>query len=51
MVSGEMHINRDRSTALPKYLQDEIVDSMGEATPRGYEDLLKGYYQKLADTK
>jgi len=51
MVSGQMHINRDRSVALPNYLQDEIVDAMGEATPKGYEDLLKGYYQRLAETK
>jgi len=50
-LKGEMRINRDRSANLPNYLQDEIIDAMGDATPQGYEDLLKGYYQKLSEAK
>lgn len=50
-LKGEMRINRDRSAGLPNYLQDEIIDAMGDATPQGYEDLLKGYYQKLSEAK
>ena len=51
MLRGEMLVNRDRSSGLPAHMQDEIIDAAGEATPRGYEDLLKGYYQSLSEAK
>ena len=51
MLKGEMRVNRDRSSSLPKHMQDEIIDAAGEATPRGYEELLKGYYQSLSEAK
>ena len=50
-LKGEARVNRDRSIGLPNYLQDEIVDAMGEVTPKGYEELLKGYYQRLSQAK
>ncbi len=51
MLRGEMRVNRDRSSGLPKHMQDEIIEAAGEATPRGYEALLKGYYESLSQTK
>ncbi len=51
MLQGEMRVNRDRSAGLPKFMQDEIIDAAGEPTPRGYEELLKGYYESLSEAK
>ncbi len=50
-LAGEANINIDRSAALPSFLQDEIIDAMGDAPPKGYEDLLKKYYENLSKTK
>jgi hypothetical protein len=50
-LDGEVNVNVDRSAALPAYLQDEIIDAMGDAPPKGYEDLLKKYYENLSKTK
>jgi hypothetical protein len=50
-LDGEVNVNVDRSTALPAYLQDEIIDAMGDTPPKGYEDLLKKYYENLSKTK
>jgi len=51
MLKGEIRVNRDRSAGLPSHMQDEIIDAAGEPTPRGYEDLIKGYYQALSEGK
>ena len=51
MLKGEIRVNRDRSAGLPSHMQDEIIDAAGEPTPRGYEALLKGYYQTLSEGK
>ena len=50
-LAGEANVNIDRSAALPSFLQDEIIDAMGDAPPKGYEDLLKKYYENLSKTK
>jgi hypothetical protein len=50
-LDGEVNVNIDRSAALPAFLQDEIIDAMGDAPPKGYEDLLRKYYENLSKTK
>lgn len=50
-LDGEVNVHIDRSAALPTFLQDEIIDAMSETPPKGYEDLLKKYYENLSKTK
>ena len=50
-LKGETRVHRDRSLGLPTRIQDQIVDAMGDVTPKGFEDLLKGYYQALSKTE
>jgi hypothetical protein len=47
-LSEQVVVNRDRSQALPNKMQDQILDAMGGASPKGYEELLKGYFQALS---
>jgi hypothetical protein len=47
-LGEQVRVNRDYSTALPKYLQDEILDASQSGTPRGYEKLLKDYYKSIS---
>ncbi|MBI3829741.1 MAG: hypothetical protein HY291_09505 [Planctomycetes bacterium] len=47
-TEGVSRIARDGSPNLPRGVQDEILDALsGENAPKGYEDLLKGYYDGL----
>jgi len=50
-LKGELAINTDRSVGLPNFLQDEMINAMADTPPRGYEDLLKKYYEKLSTAK
>ncbi len=47
-VAGIAAINRESAAPMPRQLQDEILDAVsGEAAVKGYEDLLKAYYESL----
>ncbi len=48
VVGHNLVIRKDNSLVLPGSLQEQIMDSAGGKTPRGYEGLLKGYYESLA---
>ena len=50
-IGDQLKVNRDWSSKLPTKVQDEILDSMGGKAPRGYEDLLKSYYESLSRTE
>ena len=50
IAKGEARVNRDLSR-VGSNLQDEIIQAPGEQMPRGYEELLNGYYQVLSKTK
>jgi len=50
-IGDQLKVNRDWSSKLPTKVQDEIIDSMGGKAPRGYEDLLKSYYESLSRTE
>lgn len=51
LLKGEIAIKKDRSVALPSYLQDEMIQAKGESAPAGYDDQLKKYYEILSDAK
>jgi hypothetical protein len=47
-ATGVARIARDGAPNLPRSVQDEVLDALsGENAPKGYEDLLKGYYDSL----
>lgn len=50
-LAGEVRINRDRSVGLPPELQEEIMDAAGEPSPGAYDDLLRAYFQVLAQPR
>ncbi len=47
-ILGEAAIRADRAAGLPRELQREIMDALDAGLPKGYEDLVKAYYEKLA---
>ena len=47
-VLGEAEVRADRAAALPRELQREILDALDSGLPKGYEDLVKAYYERLA---
>jgi hypothetical protein len=47
-LKDQIQVNKDYSSALPNYLQDEILDATEGGTPRGYEKLLKDYYKSIS---
>jgi len=51
VVSNDLVINKDNSLILPKGLQDDIMDGAQGRAPRGYDKLLKGYYESLSSSK
>jgi len=50
-LAGEWLIRKDRSVTLPGPLQEEIRDSLSKPCPKGYEELLRRYYQALSEAK
>ena len=50
-VNDQVRINRDWSSRLPTQVQKEILDSTDGKPPRGYEDLLKSYYEALSKSE
>ncbi len=47
-LEDQVRINKDYSSPLPDYLQDEILDATEGPAPRGFEQLLKDYYKSLS---
>jgi hypothetical protein len=50
-LQGEMSVHQERGLGLPKHMQDEIINAIDEEAPKGYEELLRGYYESLCKTK
>ncbi|MHB1556141.1 MAG: hypothetical protein ACYC61_01545 [Isosphaeraceae bacterium] len=48
-LSGESLVRRDQTPNLPADIQKEILGSMREPSPRGWEDLNRHYFERLAD--
>lgn len=49
-MSGEFQVRQDTSENLPSDIQKEILGSMSEPTPAGWEDLIRQYFQRLSET-
>jgi hypothetical protein len=49
LLSGEVRIRRDASAALPNEVQKDVLDALEKPMPRGYEEYLKRYYQRLSE--
>ncbi|MHC4712279.1 MAG: hypothetical protein ACYTAN_03280 [Planctomycetota bacterium] len=48
VIAGDIRIRTDTSQALPAGLREEIIDGASGRPPRGYDHLLKGYYESLS---
>lgn len=46
-VGGEFEIKRDTTVNLPQDIQKEILGSVQEPAPQGWEEIVRGYYQRL----
>jgi hypothetical protein len=51
LLAGEIEIRKDRGAALPKEIEDQVLDAMQKDAPRGFEEYLKHYYQRLSEGK
>ena len=51
VVARNIIIKKDKSLVLPKGLQEEIMDGARGQAPRGYDLLLRGYYESLSVSK
>lgn len=51
MVKRELTVRNDPTATLPPEIQREILDSTDLAVPPEYEDLVRKYYESLAETE
>ena len=51
LLQGEVRIRKDASASLPNEVQKDVLDALEKPMPRGYEDYLKKYYERLNETK
>jgi len=49
-VAGEFQVRQDASENLPSDIQKEILGSMSEPAPAGWEDLIRDYFRRLSET-
>jgi hypothetical protein len=47
-TAGECEVRQDQSTNLPAEIQQEILSSVQEPSPQGWEELNRLYFQRLA---
>lgn len=47
-LGGEYQLRQDQTTSLPEDIQKELLGSMGDPTPPGWESLTRQYFQRLA---
>lgn len=46
-VGGEFEVKRDTTVNLPQDIQKEILGSVQEPAPPGWEEIVRGYYRQL----
>jgi len=49
LLTGEVRIRKDTSAAVPNEVQKGVLDALEKPMPRGYEEYLKRYYERLSD--
>lgn len=47
LLTDGLDVKTDTTTAMPKYIRDDIADAMNEKLPAQYKDALEQYYKKL----
>ncbi len=47
-LGGELEIRKDATASVPQDVQKEILGSMTESSPRGWEDLNRRYFERLS---
>ena len=49
LLNGEVRIRKDSSAAIPNEVQKGVLDALEKPMPKGYEDYLKKYYERLSE--
>jgi len=49
LLSGEVRIRKDTSAAVPNEVRKDVLDALEKPMPRGYEEYLKRYYERLSE--
>ena len=49
LLGGEVRIRHDTSAAIPTEVQKDVLDALEKPMPRGYEEYLKRYYERLSE--
>ncbi len=50
MLAGKIDVTADATASMPKYIRDEIADTMKADLPAAYREALKRYFTRLAGT-
>ena len=50
-LEGQLSIEAVRSPTLPAHLQEEMIDTAGDAVPDEFKDYIKGYYDAISRAK
>ncbi len=48
-LSGKVDVEADSSSAMPKYIRDDIADAMKGKLPTEYREVLQQYYRRLSE--
>jgi hypothetical protein len=49
LLTGRIEVDADTTTAMPKYIRDDISDAMNGNLPAEYKDVLQQYYRRLSE--
>jgi hypothetical protein len=49
LLTGKIEVQSDQSTAMPKYVRDDIADAMKGKLPAEYREALEQYYKRLSE--
>lgn len=49
LLGGKIDVAKDSSSAMPKYVRDDIADAMKGKLPDAYRDVLQQYYKRLGE--
>jgi len=49
LLAGKIDVTADATANMPKHVKDDIADAMKAKLPAAYRDVLKSYFQRLAE--
>jgi len=47
LLSGDVDVQADATSSMPKYIRDDIADAMNGTLPEEFREVLKQYYHRL----